>query len=243
MARTRGGMAWWRGTEGGFSALATGQVGRLIAGSVYNIGNGIRHGMRGLYRTRAWHLVVSSRWNNMCLLGLCRLVFSLCAAAMAVPAQAKPATVADRPADKGALKRFLLGYLGRGATATYLSAEVRLDGTPEQDVLVYIEGGFWCGSGGCPLLILAEKHGSYRVVTKVSIVHPPIRVLQRRSHGWKALAVRVQGGGVIPGYEAELPFNGTTYPSNPSMLPARRLQDPEEGEVAVSGNETPTQLP
>jgi hypothetical protein len=62
---------------------------------------------------------------------------------------------------------------------------------------------------------------------------PPIRVLNTKTNGWHDLAVRVQGGGVVHAYEAELPFNGKSYPISPSMPAARPPTTEIAGEVIV----------
>ena len=36
------------------------------------------------------------------------------------------------------------------------------------------------------------------------------------------------------GYEAELPFDGVSYPSNPSVPPARRLMEGTPGKIAIA---------
>jgi len=104
------------------------------------------------------------------------------------------------------------------------------DGHPE--AIVYLLGD-WCGSGGCTMLVLTQEEGSWRVVTKITITRPPIRVLTKKSKGWHSLALSVQGGGVQPGYEAELNFDGNTYPSNPTAPPARHLEENPEGVVVI----------
>lgn len=50
-------------------------------------------------------------------------------------------------------------------------------------------------------------------------------MLRSRTHGWHDLSIWVQGGGIQPGYEAILRFNGRTYPSDvmdPPAIPARK---------------------
>jgi hypothetical protein len=102
----------------------------------------------------------------------------------------------------------------------YESASIDLnrDGAPE--VIVYDDAPERCGSGGCGLIILTSAGRSYRVVTRVSITRPPIRVLSTSSHGWRDLGVKVVGGGIMRAYEARLRFDGRSYPSNPTMPPA-----------------------
>ena len=47
------------------------------------------------------------------------------------------------------------------------------------------------------------------------------------------LAVWIDGGGIQPGYEADIPFNGKTYPTYPSVPPARRLAKEAVGQIVV----------
>ena len=80
---------------------------------------------------------------------------------------------------------------------------------------VYLLGNRWCGSGGCHTLVLKRKGVSWSIVTKIRIARTPIRVMPDMSNGWHSIGVWVQGGGVQPGYEAELRFNGASYSREP----------------------------
>jgi hypothetical protein len=135
------------------------------------------------------------------------------------------------------LIRFLQDYVGTTESTddtSYFSGFVDLNGDGKPEVIVYLKGSSWCGSGGCTTLILTPKGLSYKLVTKVTITRLPIRVLTSKSNGWHDLSVRVQGGGVSHAYEAKLSFNGITYPSNPSRPPARRLGKKAAGKEVVS---------
>jgi hypothetical protein len=145
------------------------------------------------------------------------------------------------------LRVFLRSYLrtfpfGDDPTTRYSAAVVDLSGSGKNQAIVYVTGRAWCGTGGCVALILTRSAASYRVVTKLTVTWPPIRVLRSASRGWRSIAVRVAGGGIRPGYEAELRFDGATYPSNPSAPPARRLSGNAPGDVALSGSEEGTLL-
>ena len=136
------------------------------------------------------------------------------------------------------LVAFLQNYLRLPGEADekdlrYFDALVDLDGDGKDEAIIYLVSREWCGSGGCTMLILTTEASSYKLVTKVTITHEPIRVLSRSSHGWRSISVWVQGGGIQPGYEAELEFDGNTYPSNPSVLPARRLDEEVPGEIVI----------
>jgi hypothetical protein len=149
------------------------------------------------------------------------------------------AQLQDQPAPSSAaeesLQRFVREYVRDYEKGTrYFRAFVDLDGHGRNAVIVYLVGPDWCGTGGCPTLVLVPEASSYRLVGEISISRPPIRVLAKTSEGWRNLAVWVEGGGIRPGYEAELRFHGKRYPSNPSMPPARRLAGKVAGEIAIA---------
>jgi hypothetical protein len=169
------------------------------------------------------------------------LLATHCVAGQQPPLKADP---------KIAVEQFLREYLhdpqfGKEKTTQFSIAFVSLDGSPRNEVVVYLSGTDWCGSGGCTLLVLEPNGSSYSVVGRTTIVRLPVRVLNTRTNGWRDLSVWVRGGGIRPGYEAALPFNGTKYASNPSVPPARPLKKGAPGEVIIpeSGNADTTSTP
>ena len=146
--------------------------------------------------------------------------------------------VAQQPTQAGSqnklLRTFLRGYIGAAPTrekeTTRYSAafvDLRDDGT--QEVIVYLSSDGWCGTGGCTVLILAPEGTSYRVVTRIPAVRLPIRVLTTKTNGWHDVTV-VAGKRL---YEAILPFDGKTYPSNASMPPAHPLRGEVAGKIVM----------
>jgi hypothetical protein len=153
----------------------------------------------------------------------------------------------DSPAKAASLKAFLQNYVkdhrfddDRGTR--YAAAFVDLTGDQKQEAIVYLAGRWWCGSGGCPILVLKRDGPSWKIVAKVMITRPPIRVLTNSSNGWHSLGVWVAGGGIEPGYEAELQFDGNAYPSNPSVPPAQRLKGRVDGVVVIPSFESAVPL-
>ena len=145
---------------------------------------------------------------------------------------------APNPNQEESLRGFLRDHLGdprfgNDATTRYVSAFVDLKDDGTQEVIVYVTGRSWCGSGGCYMLILAPQGSAYKVVTKTTVTRPPIRVLTTKSNGWHDIAVRVVGGGIIDGYDAKLSFDGRKYPSNPSVPPALRVAEQAAGKVVI----------
>jgi hypothetical protein len=150
------------------------------------------------------------------------------------------------PSQEDSLKKFLQDYVRDPfydyKTARYRSAFVDLKDDGTHEVIVYFTDQHSCGSGGCTALILAPKGSSYEVVASITIVRLPIRVLTTKSKGWHDISVWVAGGGIQPGYEAKLSFDGKTFPSNPTVPPARRITQKIAGEVVIPATEEGTPL-
>ncbi len=120
----------------------------------------------------------------------------------------------------------------RFGTSHFRRAEADLNGDGRKEIFVYITDPYYCGSGGCSLVILSPYRHSFRVVMKSTIVKLPIRLLSTSTHGWRDVGVTVQGGGIIGAYEARMRFNGLQYPSNPTLRPAIRLKAPS-GKILI----------
>src|SRR5438128_5047455 len=155
-------------------------------------------------------------------------------------AEAQGTPGAPLSAQQESLKR-VLQSLDDSKSTRYIAAfrDINDDGIPE--AIVYLIGREWCGSGGCNTLVLARDGTSWRIVATITITRPPIRVLPDTSNGWHSIGVWVQGGGIQTGYEVELRFDGKTYPKNPSVPPARRLEK-STGEIVIPSAENGTPL-
>lgn len=146
-------------------------------------------------------------------------------------------TTAAAPAEPE-LTSFLRSYTtkhmgGAGTLPVYTIARTDLDGDGKREAIVYVSGPDWCGSGGCNLWILTPHAGAWQMVTSTTITRPPIRILETRSHGWRDISVFVAGGGILPGHEAVLRFDGSSYPANPSMVGAVSGRRPR-GQTIIS---------
>jgi hypothetical protein len=123
----------------------------------------------------------------------------------------------------------------------YNRVKLRNRNTPE--VLVYLPGRDYCGSGGCTLLIFEvtdeSRGGDYRLISRISLIRSPIIVSSHRTNGWNDLIVLVSGGGRQPGYYAVLSFNGGKYPENPTTQPAVPLRPGASGVAYLSGSDEP----
>jgi hypothetical protein len=89
-------------------------------------------------------------------------------------------------------------------------------------VLQLIRADYVSEFGGCSTLIFTPEESGYRLVTTITVSRPPIGISPRATNGWKNLVVHVSGGGG-KAHDAELAFDGRTYPRNPSVPPATHV--------------------
>jgi hypothetical protein len=115
----------------------------------------------------------------------------------------------------------------------YFAKQVDLDGGGRAEYVVHVAGPMVCGSGGCDTFVFAQEGSGLRLVSRTSVTRPPIVVASTTTQGWRDLVVRVSGGGILPGHDARLRFDGRTYPANPTVPPAEPLKAPASGEVAI----------
>jgi len=118
---------------------------------------------------------------------------------------------------------------------SYAYNRVKLSNSTLSEVLVYMLGADYCGSGGCTSLIFAQRGEEYRLVSELNLIRTPIIVSSHRTNGWKDLIVFVSGGGIHPGYYAVLSFDGKKYPENPTIPPAVPLRQKIPGVGYLAG--------
>lgn len=169
------------------------------------------------------------------------LATTVCAFAVAVVLSTSASAASPR-AGNGArtnvsVERFLRTYLadrtGEVDKTTRVSiATIRDEGTATDDIVVYVSGSGWCGSGGCRLFVLTPSGSTFRVLGKMTIVQLPVQYLRTTTNGHADLAVLVAGGGILHAYYAKLTFDGHNYPPNPSMPPAKPIPTPH-GEILL----------
>jgi hypothetical protein len=111
-----------------------------------------------------------------------RILASLLAAASCLAFAGPAGAAPDQALVDGGLRNFLQHYAkdqGNGPPdeeTRYLAVPVKLNdaGPASGQVLVYLVGPVWCGSGGCELLVLDRVGVDYKIITDVSIVHPAV---------------------------------------------------------------------
>lgn len=130
------------------------------------------------------------------------------------------AVVNPDPALEEAILAQLEGYEncdmnpGQGVRYFYNTVDLNNDNTFE--TIVYLVGGFTCGTGGCTTLIFRSGGGHHELVSHLTLTSNPILVSHETTSGWRDLVLYVSGGGVKPSYH-RLGFTGNSYPENPSI--------------------------
>jgi heat shock protein HslJ len=106
--------------------------------------------------------------------------------------------------------RSSVGTGDAAALARYVYNRVDLNGDKQDEVLAYVAGRDFCGTGGCPLLLLARDAKGYRVINSFPVSRLPVTVSPRRTGGWTDL-VRLESGGGAPASYVTHTFDGTRY--------------------------------
>lgn len=106
------------------------------------------------------------------------------------------------------------------APLEFTGAAVDLNSDGAKEIVAYMEGRYYCGMGGCNLIVLTPDKGKYRLVGNSTINWLPTYVLPNKHNDWLDLAVTVHGGGYVNAFVARLPFDGKRYARNPSVAPA-----------------------
>lgn len=99
----------------------------------------------------------------------------------------------------------------------YQIAEIDLNGDKKKDTLVLFQDSYWCGTGGCSMLVFTNKNNNFKLVSEISLVREPVIVSATKTKNWRDIIVHVSGGGGET-KNVVLKFNGSSYPTNPSML-------------------------
>ena len=139
------------------------------------------------------------------------------------------ANIGQKDQPKAGVRAYLAKYLRARNGAVDLStaraaiAFADLDGDGVAEVVAYLRGPGWCGSGGCNAYVLARDGDEYVVRMASTVTRLPIGLLESWSHGWRDLFVWVGGGGGPSGCVA-MRYNGAAYPSNPTVLPVEYIE-------------------
>lgn len=88
--------------------------------------------------------------------------------------------------------------------------EYDLNNDQKKEIFVGLTGPYFCGSGGCTILLLDSRG---KLVNKFTVTESPISIANTNSIGWRDLILHSNGKDHL------VKFNGKSYPSNPSVQP------------------------
>jgi len=131
------------------------------------------------------------------------------------------------------LQQFL-GQGGWGAPGSYVASLHDLNGDGTQEAVVLLTSTDWCGNGGCTLLVAQHSGATWRLISKITLIHPPVVALDRKRSRWQSLSVTVGGGGMAT-HPVTLDFRQGRYPSNPTTLPTSPASTASSGEPLING--------
>lgn len=97
-----------------------------------------------------------------------------------------------------------------GQSRKFKVFEHNINEEPKKEIFVGLTGSYFCGSGGCTVLLLNPEG---ELITKFTVTEYPILIADTFTMGWKDLILHSQGKDHL------IKFNGKTYPSNPSIQP------------------------
>lgn len=105
-----------------------------------------------------------------------------------------------------------------GNSVRYFYNAVDLNNDNIAETIVYLVGGFTCGTGGCTTLIFSSSGDRHELISHLTLTNNPILVSHQTTNGWRDLVLYVSGGGAKASYH-RLRFAGNSYPENPSVEP------------------------
>lgn len=92
----------------------------------------------------------------------------------------------------------------------FIFFETDLNGDGSNEIFVGFNGADFCGTGGCTALLLAANG---KLITYFTVADYPFIIYNEKTKGWKNLVVRSNRADRL------LTWNGSKYPSNPSLAP------------------------
>jgi len=129
------------------------------------------------------------------------------AAPMPMPAPAAAATAAPDAELEAAIRATApdyradaIGADGDADKARYAVARTDLNGDGKDEVFVYLMGPYFCGSGGCNLLVFSLGGDGYSLLANIATSDPPVVHAESRNEGYADFWRKQSGGGMPSAY-------------------------------------------
>lgn len=111
-----------------------------------------------------------------------------------------------------------------------------LSGDGKDEAVAYVEGPYWCGSGGCNAHILTPDGDSWKEVGNTTVSRLPIGKLDSKTNGWNDVGVSFSSAAEAG--IGQMKFNGEAYPRNPTSAPLAE----DIGTVIIAEDAAPSGL-
>lgn len=105
--------------------------------------------------------------------------------------------------------------------ARYVTVRKDLNADGADEIFVYLMGPYFCGSGGCTLLIFDQGVDGYSLLANIATSSPPVIVATSTTNGY-ADVWRMQSGGGAPAEYVQHVFNDGKYVEQ-SRRPAEEI--------------------
>ena len=114
-----------------------------------------------------------------------------------VPVEAAPNAVLEAAilAVSPSYTKDVVGSGGGPAPGRYVYSRVDLNGDGRDEVMAYLMGSFFCGTGGCTLQLFTESQDGYALVSEFPLSRTPVIVAATKTNGWNDLLRLESGGG------------------------------------------------
>ena len=112
----------------------------------------------------------------------------------------------------------------------YVYSRFDLNDDGQEEVFAYLLGPFFCGTGGCNLLLFERGNDGYKLVNSFPTTDTPVIIATETSNGWRDIWRLRSGGGMPANYIANR-FDGDTY-VDAEEIPAEK---PPAGKPVLTG--------
>lgn len=107
--------------------------------------------------------------------------------------------------------------------------QIDLNNDGKNEIFVNLFTPYFCGSGGCTVLLLSSE---LNPITTFTVTHPPIFAEKATINGWRTLMVKSKEEW------KSLEFNNKTYPANPTIVKKSAFDAPSgNAEIIFSQDE------
>ncbi|MEO0374524.1 MAG: hypothetical protein AAF329_07785 [Cyanobacteria bacterium P01_A01_bin.17] len=132
------------------------------------------------------------------------------AAATGVVKNIAPETTPDQALEQAILAQFS-EQEQTSQTFRYVYNRADLNSDGQDEIFAYLENSSFCDGQRCPLLIFETQPSSYRLLTKLSLVAPPVIVNDSKTWGWSDLVFTDVDASGNSQYQM-LRYTGKQYP-------------------------------